>query len=260
MAPHNRTEDDDHLLANRPLILGRSLLCAAAGMLPVPALDDALVLALRKGMIARLAQRRQVDVDEAALDVLCNESGMRQNLGLLAAIGNAVAALRGRRWSRRLFFGWLLMQRVEEAVRVFHLGTLFDHYCARHHLGPALDADRARALRRDIDEASRRTRREAVGRLFEGAVAGTARALLALPRRVYRALRPGDKPRLPTEEPIDRDELLTQAEPVVKRQVRRLLGSAALSRYAGLLAQGFDRRWARVQKWEVAEADGRRKA
>jgi hypothetical protein len=54
----------------------------------------------------------------------------------------------------RKFFAVLAVgRRAEEMATTFQLGTLFDHYCAKIHVGAGIDRDRA-AMLRDVIHAS----------------------------------------------------------------------------------------------------------
>src|SRR5207253_1283110 len=122
-------EHGEHLLQNRPVILLRSLLVGMSGALPVPPLDEMLAQALRRGLLRKVAQSRSVDIDEAALDVLCAEDPTAKRLSTASAIGAALAALRPFRLTRRLFAGVLILRQADEAMRTYQQATLFDHYC-----------------------------------------------------------------------------------------------------------------------------------
>jgi hypothetical protein len=256
--------EDEYLLQNRSLIVGRSLLAGLAGLVPVPALDEALVRSLRRGLLLRIAERRQVDVDEAALSVLSADDPGTERTTLWTLLGSAIPVLRPRSLTRRFLVGFLVLRRLDEVVRLFHLGTLFDHYCARHHLGPGIDAAQAARLRPVFDQVSRRTQREAVTAAFTEALTAVGGALFRLPGKLYHAVRPAD--RLP-DHPVHPDRLtdrpvpdppapartvadqilspgmLRQALPAVRQQTRRLLRNPLLNRYAGHLVRAFDRRF-----------------
>ncbi len=253
------TTTGQHLLHSRKLIIGRSLLSGLAGMVPVPALDDALVRGMRRGLLGSLAERRQVDIDQAALDVLCADGPTVQPTTVWTVLSSAIPVLRPRSWARRFLVGFLLLRRLDEVVRLFHLATLFDHYCARHHVGLAIDEAAARRLRPVFDETSKRTQREAVTEVFTAALSAIGATLVKLPGRLYHLL-PGrgeaskePDPGPPAKdavsaafiEPLVAETLLAKALPAVREQTQRLLQNETLTRYTGRLARAFDRRWAR---------------
>jgi uncharacterized protein (DUF697 family) len=224
-----------HLDVHRGLILSRSLVAGAAGMVPVPYLDDVLAGAVRAGLIRRLAELRQVDLDENAVAALATPRASR----LLAAARVGTVALGARRLWRRVAASLIVVRRVDEAMQTFQVGTLFDHYCASHHVGFGLDGARAAELRGIMDGAIRSAHGEALERAFRGALRWPGTIALLLPRLVWSRLRqkgPIDPERL--------DENLRRVESsnVVQRAVRTL-GSVGQG-YARTLAASFDRAWA----------------
>src|SRR5262245_12745837 len=179
----------------RPIILGRSLVAGAAGLVPVPYIDDLLAGAVRSGLIRRIAELRQVDVDANAVANLATPRGSR----LLQAASIGTAALgTSRRLFRRLAGSLLVVRRVDEAMQTFQVGTLFDYYCARHHVGLGLDGARAEKVRRAIDAATRQARGETLARSFRG--------VLRAPRFVLGAIWAKLRPRKGPIEPAIVDE------------------------------------------------------
>lgn len=159
-----------HLDPNRRLILGRSLLAGAVGLLPVPYLDDLLAGQVRALLVRRVAELRHVDVAPYAVTELVTPHGSR----VLGAAGVSAVVLGGaRRVWRQVAASILVVRRVDEAVQTFQLGTLFDHYCARHHLGLGIEAAGARRLRLAMDEAVRHARGRALEEVFARALTAT---------------------------------------------------------------------------------------
>lgn len=171
-----------HLFRHRRLILGRALLSGAAGLVPVPYLDDLLAGQVRAGLVRRLAELRRVDVDGNAVAELATPTGSR----VLHAAGLGAVLLGGaRRVWRRVAASILVVRRADEAMQTFQIGTLFDHYCARHHVGLGLDGGKARTLRDAMDQAIRHARGQALEDGFRRAL-GTSRRLVG--RLTRRAL------------------------------------------------------------------------
>lgn len=170
-----------HLDIHRRLILGRALLSGAAGLVPVPYLDDLLAGQVRAGLVRRLADLRRVDVDRNAVAELATPHHSR----LLNAAGMGAVLLGGaqRVW-RRVAASILVVRRVDEAVQTFQIGTLFDHYCARHHVGLGLDGARAHALRDAMEQAIRRARSGVVDKAFARALATSRKLAGRLARRL----------------------------------------------------------------------------
>ncbi len=237
-----------HLDENQPQIVLRSLLVAGSALLPVPVIDDALSAGIKRGLLRRIAQRRQVDIDEAALDLLCSEDPQHDavSLSLTAALGGVLSFLRPRRLGRRLLFGLGVLRQLGEAQRVFMQATLFDHYCARHHLGLGIDLPAAHRLRATFNEVGRATQRQILSGALDGALELSGQAARAVPARV-RGLLSGlrGKGAAPSSEaPPARTPLVPALLHTVRDGTRRLRRDMALHRYTGLLVDAFDRRWA----------------
>jgi hypothetical protein len=170
----------DHLATNRGLILKRAVLASLMGMLPVPYVDDLLAAAVRGALVRRIAEIRGVDVDASAVETLKHPHNSR----LLGAAGlGALAVAGGRRSLRRIAASLLMVRRVDEALQTWQVGTLFDHYCARHHVGFGLDGEKASALRGAIDQAIRQARVDSVRRAFARALRVSSGIAWAVPKR-----------------------------------------------------------------------------
>jgi uncharacterized protein (DUF697 family) len=168
-----------HLDSNRRLILGRALLAGVAGLVPLPYIDDLLASGVRSAMVRRLAELRHVDVDGNAVAALATPQHSR----ILHAAGVGAVVLGGaRRVWRTVATSLLVVRRADEAVQTFQIGTLFDHYCARHHVGLGLDGPKAQTLRLSMDKAIRQARGEAFEQSFRRALVH-ARALAGRLRR-----------------------------------------------------------------------------
>ncbi len=170
-----------HLQPHRRLILGRAVLSGAAGLVPVPYLDDLLAGQVRAGLVRRIAELRRVDVDSNAVAELSTPTGSR----VLHAAGVGAVLLGGaqRVW-RRVAASLLVVRRADEAMQTFQIGTLFDHYCARHHLGLGLDGVRARALREAMEKAVRHARGQALEDAFQRTLSTSRRLAGRLTRRL----------------------------------------------------------------------------
>jgi len=170
----------EHLAVHRRTILFRSLLSGAAGLVPVPYLDDILAGQVRAGLVKRLAELRRVDVDRNAVAELSQPSGGRM---LHAASVGAILIGGAKRVWRRVAASILVVRRADEAMQTFQIGTLFDHYCARHHVGLGLDGTRARALRDAMDLAIRHARGQALEDAFQRTLATSRKLAGRLSRR-----------------------------------------------------------------------------
>jgi len=171
----------EHLRGHRRLILGRALLSGAAGLVPVPYLDDLLAGQVRAGLVRRLAELRRVDVDGNAVAELSTPTGSR----VLHAAGVGAILLGGAKkvW-RRVAASLLVVRRADEAMQTFQIGTLFDHYCTRHHVGLGLDGNKARTLRDAMDDAIRHARGHALEDAFQRTLAGSRKLAGKLGRKM----------------------------------------------------------------------------
>ena len=201
--------------ANRGLVVSRSLLAAAAGILPVPVMDDVVASLLRARMLRRIADARQVDVSRDALAILADEPQVSR-LRHMALTGITLIALR-KAW-RKMFLLLAIGRRGEEFAHSFELGTLFDHYCTRHHVGPGVDAELAAKLRATFDQIGKSVRRS----LIRPQVAAGA-----LVRRQQSVMR-------------GEESLLTKTRRVIDEEL-----GAAGDAYATALRHEFDKAWKR---------------
>jgi hypothetical protein len=135
-----------HLAQHRGLIVRRALLSSAIrGFLPVPMVDDVLAGRVRAGLYAKLATGRQVDLPpaQAAIFAHAKDQGAAAKLTFVAAAA-VIARFAGRKFLALVAAG----RSAEEMAQTFTSATLFDHYCARLHVGGEItvgDATRLRA-------------------------------------------------------------------------------------------------------------------
>jgi hypothetical protein len=169
----------DHLLENRRLIVRRALLATAVGgVVPLPVMDEYLAGRVKAGMLMRLAERRQVDLAASSGELLGDPRGS-------TAMRNATltaATLLALKLAWRKFFAVLAVgRRAEEMATTFQLGTLFDHYCARMHVGAGIDRARAAELRDVIHASLAQTERAAVVSAFRDGSRVLGQTLLEAP-------------------------------------------------------------------------------
>src|SRR6186713_3130035 len=154
MIPATRVSADDtrsgleHLAENRRLIVRRALLATAVGgVIPIPVLDDYFAGRVRAGMLAKIAERRRVDLAPGSAELLGDprEGTAVRNATLTAA------TLLALKLAWRKFFALLAIgRRADDMATSFQLGMLFDHYCAKLHVGAGVDRAQAMALREAI--------------------------------------------------------------------------------------------------------------
>jgi hypothetical protein len=171
-----------YLADNRRLIIARALATAAAGALPVPLVEDWLASRLARGTIRKIAESRSVDLDEGAVRAIADGPESPPEWAEIAG-GTLAYRLVTRSW-RKLVLVYLAARRAQAAARHFLIGTLFDHYCARLHVGMGLDAPRAAALRAIMDQAIARTPGGLGSKVFRRSLASAARASVRGPLRL----------------------------------------------------------------------------
>jgi hypothetical protein len=183
------TRNRSYLGENRRLIIGRSLAAGAAGALPVPLVDDWLSSRIRRGTIRKIAESRAVDTDERAVRAVAD--GEESPPEWADIVGGSLAyRFLARQW-RRLVLVYLIARRAQAASRAFLVGTLFDHYCARLHVGMGLDGERGLELRALIDRAIAETPGGLGRRIFRRGAVGAARAGVKAPLRLADAVTGG---------------------------------------------------------------------
>jgi hypothetical protein len=154
----------DHLATNRRFIVRRALFATAVGgIVPLPVMDEYLAGRVKAGMLMRLAERRQVDLAASSAELLGDPRGT-------TAMRNATltaATLLALKLAWRKFFAVLAVgRRAEEMATTFQLGTLFDHFCAKVHVGAGIDRERAILLRDVIHKSLAQAERAALVNAF----------------------------------------------------------------------------------------------
>jgi hypothetical protein len=194
------THHRSYLADNRRLIIGRALAAAAAGALPVPLVEDWLASRVARGTIKRIAASRSVDLDDAAVRAIADGPTKPPEWAEIAG-GTLAYRIISRSW-RKLVLVYLAARRAQAAARHYLIGTLFDHYCTRLHVGMGLDGPRAAELRAVMDQAIARTPVGLGRKIFRRSLAGAARATVKAPLRladsvtggmIRRLLRRGDE-------------------------------------------------------------------
>lgn len=145
----------DYLTRQRRLIIARALAGSLAGVVPLPFLDDWAKGAVLGGGYRRIATSHGVDLDDDAVKHLVHGKTPPPSIAEMAASG--IAYRIAGRAAKRMLVALATVNRARAATRTFVTMTLFDHYCARLHTGPALDAATAVALRDEIARAIEQT-------------------------------------------------------------------------------------------------------
>ena len=264
----------EHLREHRRLIVRRSLLATAVGgVVPLPVMDEYLAGRVRAGMLMKLAERRQVDLSASSAELLGDPRGTTalRNATLTAAMLLAIKLA----W--RKFFAILAVgRRAEEMASTFQLGTLFDHYCAKMHVGAGIDRARAVELRAAIFSALAESERGAIVTALREGTAVLGRSVLEAPTwmsaRIERAARRWAETGGRTADPGDAVDAAGQGRgdgrgdggghadpgqddesPAEKRWLDRATGAveARLGRlshaYLVGLVRSFERRWQEIE-------------
>ncbi|HVV87508.1 MAG TPA: hypothetical protein VHE35_30915, partial [Kofleriaceae bacterium] len=141
----------DYLAPHRRMAVGRALAAAAAGLMPVPFVDNWLLEAVLAGAFRRIAADHHIDLEGRAVKNLVHGRTRPQSWVDLGA--SAIAARLATASWKRLLIALTAVRRARAASRIFAGLTLFDHYCARVHTGLGLDGERALELADTIGRA-----------------------------------------------------------------------------------------------------------
>jgi len=251
----------EHLAENRRLIVRRALLATAVGgVIPIPVLDDYFAGRVRAGMLAKIAERRRVDLAPGSADLLGDprEGNAVRNATLTAA------TLVAFKLAWRKFFALLAIgRRADEMATNFQLGMLFDHYCAKVHVGAAVDRTQAMALREAIFAALSESERQALVGAFREGGRVLGHSFLEAPNWLSDRIRlaaerwaeSGGTSTDPDEAPEIGDageevRWLDRAAAAVESRIGRVEHG-----YLSGLVEAFERRWREAQARKAAPTD-----
>jgi len=249
-------ENLEHLAANRRLIIRRSLLATAVGgVVPLPVMDDYLAGRVRAGMLMKLAERRQVDLLLSSAELLADprEATAVRNATMTAATLLALKLA----WKK--FFAVLAVgRRAEDMATTFQMGTLFDHFCTKLHVGAGIDRTRASELRGIIHASVSDAEKTALTAVFRDGGRILGRSLLEAPawmsNRFERAAehwaRTGGQPGTTADSDADADSAtgnenarwLDRAAGAVESRLNQLGTS-----YLRTLVGSFEQRWRQAE-------------
>jgi hypothetical protein len=172
-------QDLGHLTANRRLVVRRSLLATAVGgVVPIPVMDEYLAGRVKAGMLMKIAERRQVDLAQSSAELLGDP---REGTTARNATLTAVTLLALKKAWTKVFTVLALGRRAEEMATTFQLGTLFDHFCAKIHVGPGIDRSSAAQLRAVIHASLAEVERQALVGAFRDGGRMLGRSFLEAP-------------------------------------------------------------------------------
>ena len=176
----------EHLVANRKFIVRRALLASAVGgIVPLPVMDDYLAGRIRAGMLMQIAERRHVDLAPSSAELLADP---REGSAVRNATMTAATLLALKLAWRKFFMLVAAGRRAEEMTTTFQVGTLFDHFCTRLHVGAGVNRPTAIQLRSAIFSAIHETERAASVAAFTEGGRTLARSIGEAPSWVSRRL------------------------------------------------------------------------
>jgi hypothetical protein len=219
---------NDHLFANRRLILGHTMAATVTGLVPLPYVSEWLPARVKRDLVRRIAESRGVDLDEPAIRMIAEGEVPRASWKHLLSATPILGLVRRL---RSALVVWNVYRQAESATRTFAMATLFDHYCARLHVGGELDLEAARRLRQRLEQTVRSPAGGfalgALRRLFVSALATAVRA----PGQIVEAL--GKRRRLRAAGEVEAEEIKDEA------LVQAGDDGTALGRAAGLFERGL---------------------
>lgn len=167
-----------HLRENRRLIVHRALLASALrSFLPVPGMDELLAGRVCAGLYIKLASLRHVDLPAEVAAVLTQKGDFHKSRSVMTTI-SLFARFAGRKAFALLATG----RGAAEMARLFQTATLFDHYCARLHVGGAITREHAERLRTIMDQSVAEASQAALSDAFHDGARLLGRSLLESPR------------------------------------------------------------------------------
>jgi hypothetical protein len=181
-----RTEHLAHLREHRGLIIRRALLASAIrGFFPVPVADDLLCRRIGAGLFQKVAALRQVDLPTECAATLAQAGGPGAVVNLsFAAMATLVAKFAGRKFLALLAAG----RSAEDMARTYLRATLFDHYCAKLHVGGPITAATANRLCSCLEVGVADLSAGPVLEAFRGGGRLLGRSLLEAPGWVWRQI------------------------------------------------------------------------
>ncbi len=173
----------DHLADNRRMLIGRSVAAAVAGAIPLPGVDDWITSAIQRRTIRRIADSRHIDMNTDAVRALADGPEKPPEWAEIAG-GALLVRMVTRAW-KKVLLAYVAAKRTQAAARNFTIATLFDHYCARLHVGMDIDRVTAAELREIMREAMDETPGGLGSRLFRRGMLAAGRATVRAPFELF---------------------------------------------------------------------------
>ncbi|MFN0252501.1 MAG: hypothetical protein ACKV2T_36830 [Kofleriaceae bacterium] len=169
----------DYLNTHRRMIIARSVVGSMAAVLPLPFVDDWAKEKVLGAGYRRIAEKHGVDLDDEAVKSLVHGNTPPAPIAEWAASGIVyrIASIA----AKRILFVVATVNRARAASSHFVAMTLFDHYCAKLHVGAGLDGKTALALREEIARAIGQTPGALAFAPFRKGALAAARATLRAP-------------------------------------------------------------------------------
>lgn len=169
----------DYLDKHRRMIIARSVVGSLASVIPLPFVDDWAKQKVLGSGYKRIASMHGVDLDDEAVAALVHGNTAPANIANMAASGviYRIASLA----AKRFLFVLATVNRARAASSTYVAMTLFDHYCAKLHVGAGLDGKTALALREEIARAIEQTPGALSFAPFRRGALSAARATLRAP-------------------------------------------------------------------------------
>ena len=240
-----------HLAANSGLIVKRSLLATALGsFIPIPVMDEYIAVRVRAGLLMKLAEQRHVDLPPSSAELLGDP---REGSTVRNATITAITLVALKMAWRKIFAILAAGRGAEEMATTFQFATLFDHYCAKLHVGGRIDRELASQLRKIIHTTVARTEKSTLVVIFKEGARVLGRSLLEAPRWVGNRLaslaQRWVQSRGNVEATLDpaadvaaaaESQWLDRATAAVEDRL-----SAIGNDYVGILVEDFEARWAK---------------
>lgn len=169
----------DYLNRHRRMIIARSIVGSLASVLPLPFVDDWAKEKVLGSGYRRIASMHGVDLDDDAVKSLVHGNTPPAPIanwaasGVIYRIANIAA--------KRVLFVIATVNRARAASSHYVAMTLFDHYCAKLHVGAGLDGKTALALREEIARSIEQTPGALAFTPFRKGALAAARATLRAP-------------------------------------------------------------------------------
>jgi hypothetical protein len=169
----------DYLNKHRRMIIARAVVGSMAAVLPLPFIDDWAKEKVLGAGYKRIASMHGVDLDDDAVKSLVHGNTPPAPIaewaasGIIYRIANIAA--------KRMLFVVATVNRARAASSHYVAMTLFDHYCAKLHVGAGLDGKTALALREEIARSIEQTPGALAFTPFRKGALAAARATLKAP-------------------------------------------------------------------------------